>query len=44
MGGTDTVREYYRLLTEMDIGDVARELLLGRITQETGQRLMCDWL
>ena len=42
MGGTDNVREYYRLVTEMDIGDVARELLPGRITQETGQRLMCD--
>ena len=27
MGGTDNVREYYRLVTEMDIGDVARELL-----------------
>ena len=40
MGGTDNVREYYRLVTEMDIGDVARELLPGRITQETGQRLM----
>ena len=42
MGGTDNVREYYRLVTEMDIGEVARELLPGRITQETGQRLMCD--
>ena len=42
MGGTDNVREYYRHVTEMDIGDVARELLPGRITQETGQRLMCD--
>ena len=42
MGGTDNVREYYRLVTEMDIGDVVRELLPGRITQETGQRLMCD--
>ena len=42
MAGTDNVREYYRLVTEMDIGDVARELLPGRITQETGQRLMCD--
>jgi hypothetical protein len=42
MGGTDNVREYYRLVTEMDIGDVARELLPGRITQESGQRLMCD--
>jgi len=42
MSGTDNVREYYRLITEMDIGDVARELLPGRITQESGQRLMCD--
>lgn len=23
MGGTDNVREYYRLVTEMDIGEVA---------------------
>lgn len=44
MSGTDNVREYYRLITEMDIGDVARELLPGRITQESGQRLMCDCL
>ena len=42
MSGTDNVREYYRLITEMDIGDVARELLPGRITQESVQRLMCD--
>lgn len=42
MGGTDNVKEYCRLVTEMDVGDVARELLPGRITRETGQRLMRD--
>ena len=36
------VSEYYRLVTETDIGDVARELLTGRVTRETAQRLMCD--
>lgn len=40
--GTDNVREYYRIITDTDIGDVARELLPGRITQKTAQRLMCD--
>ena len=36
------VSEYYRLITETDIGDAARELLTGRVTRETAQRLMCD--
>ncbi len=36
------VREYYRRVTEIDIGQVARELLGDRITQETGSRLECD--
>lgn len=38
----DSVREYYRLITECDIGDVARDILAGRITQETPKRLLCD--
>ncbi len=42
MGGSDNVREYYRLITELDIGDVARDLLAGRITQESRQRLQCN--
>lgn len=42
MGGSDNVREYYRLITEFDINDVARALLAGRITQESRQRLQCD--
>ncbi len=36
------VKEYYRLITEVDIGTVAKNLLSGRITQETNQRIMCD--
>ena len=36
------VREYYRLITEVDIGDVARELLAGRIVEEAPARLFCD--
>lgn len=42
MNPVDNVREYYRLITELDIGEVARQLLPGRILQETPQRLMCD--
>jgi len=42
MSSVDNVREYYRLITELDIGEVARQLLQGRIIQETSQRLMCD--
>ncbi len=36
------VREYYRLITEIDIGQVARDLLAGRIIQESGHLLQCD--
>ena len=42
MGRMDNPREYYRSIIEMDIGDVARELLFKKITQKTPQRLMCD--
>lgn len=42
MSAVDNVREYYRLITELDIGEVARQLLQGRIIQETPRRLMCD--
>ncbi len=38
----DNIREYYRQITEIDIGDIARELLAGRITQETKQSILCD--
>jgi hypothetical protein len=33
---------YYRKITDVDIGDLARELLAGRITQESRQTLFCD--
>ncbi len=36
------VQEYYRLVTEVDIGTVARELLGPRIVEENGRRLHCD--
>lgn len=36
------VKNYYRRITEQDIGAIARELLTGRITQETSHTLMCD--
>ena len=36
------VREYYRLITDVDIGRVARELLAERIVQEDDHRLHCD--
>ncbi|MEN6521133.1 MAG: CHC2 zinc finger domain-containing protein [Armatimonadota bacterium] len=38
----DNVIEYYKLITETDIGLVARELLPGRITQESEGLLQCD--
>ncbi|MHB9124595.1 MAG: CHC2 zinc finger domain-containing protein [Armatimonadota bacterium] len=38
----DNVKEYYHLITETDIGLVARELLGGRIVQESAQLLQCD--
>ncbi len=36
------VQEYYRQITEVDIGQVARELLGPRITAETNGLLQCD--
>ena len=36
------VHAYYRQVTDIDIGQVARELLAGRITQESRQTLFCD--
>jgi DNA primase len=36
------VHAYYRQVTDIDIGEIARELLTGRITQESRQTLFCD--
>lgn len=36
------VHAYYRQITDVDIGEIARELLGGRITQESRQTLQCD--
>jgi len=36
------VHAYYRQITDVDIGELARELLAGRITQESPQTLFCD--
>lgn len=36
------IRDYYRRVTEVDIGDVARELLDGRIAHASDQLLQCD--
>lgn len=36
------VRDYYRRITSIDIGAVARELLNGRITQSSDRALFCD--
>jgi DNA primase len=36
------VHTYYRQITDVDIGAVARELLGGRILQESRQALFCD--
>ncbi|MCL4849991.1 MAG: hypothetical protein KJZ78_01245, partial [Bryobacteraceae bacterium] len=36
------VQEYYRRLTDVDIGELARELLGGRIMQESDRTLFCD--
>ena len=38
----DNVKQYYHLITETDIGQVARELLGGHIVQESGTTLYCD--
>lgn len=36
------VHSYYRQITDVDIGTIARELLGGRIEQETPRTLFCD--
>ena len=36
------VHAYYRQVTDVDIGEIARELLGGRISQESRQTLFCD--
>jgi DNA primase len=36
------VRDYYRRITDIDIGEIARELLKGRITQSSKRILLCD--
>jgi len=36
------VHAYYRQVTDVDIGEVARELLGRRITQESARTLFCD--
>ena len=41
---TSNVAEYYRRVTEVDIGQVARELLGPRIVAETDRLLQCDCL
>ena len=39
---TIDVHAYYRQVTDVDIGEIARELLAGRITQESAEHLFCD--
>ena len=36
------VHAYYRQITDVDIAQIARELLAGRITRETRETLQCD--
>ena len=36
------VHTYYRQVTDVDIGEIARELIGDRITQESRQTLFCD--
>ncbi len=36
------VHAYYRQVTDVDIGEIARELLGARVIQETRQTLFCD--
>ena len=38
----DNVREYYRRITEVDIGAVARELLGAHVLHESDRLLQCD--
>ncbi len=39
---SNNVKEYYRLVTGVDIGLVAREILGGRVVQESPRLLQCD--
>ena len=36
------IQAYYRQVTDIDIGEIARELLAGRITHQSAQTLFCD--
>ena len=36
------VKTYYRQITDVDIGGLAREMLGGRVIQESGATLFCD--
>ncbi|MCC6363126.1 MAG: hypothetical protein IT165_06345 [Bryobacterales bacterium] len=36
------VHAYYRQVTDLDIGEITRELLGNRVTQESRQKLFCD--
>ncbi len=36
------VKEYYQRITELDIGEIAHEMLPERITQESKQGLLCN--
>ena len=38
----DNVREYYRRITEVDIGMVARKLLGAHVLHESDRLLQCD--
>ena len=42
MTGADGAKHYYQRITELDIGEIARQLLGRRITQETPRALLCD--
>ena len=39
---TIDVHAYYRQVTDVDIGEIARELLGSRVTQESARTLFCD--
>ena len=42
MNSRNDAHAYYRRVTDIDIGEVARELLGSRITSETPRTLLCD--
>ncbi len=42
MSAAIDVHAYYRQVTDVDVGEVARELLAGRITQESVTTVFCD--